>query len=56
MIQGRTKLMGYVYFSDLESSNPIAISAMNLAIVAWVFYLVALIVNIVIGFLKHEND
>jgi glucan phosphoethanolaminetransferase (alkaline phosphatase superfamily) len=56
MIQGRTKLMGYVYFSDLESSNPIAISAMNLAIVAWVFYLVALVVNIVIGFLKHEND
>jgi hypothetical protein len=56
MIQGRTKLMGYVYFSDLESSNPIAISAMNLAIVAWVFYFVALVVNIVIGFLKHEND
>ena len=42
VIQGRILLIGYIYFSDLESSNPIAISAMNLAIVSWVFYLLGL--------------
>jgi glucan phosphoethanolaminetransferase (alkaline phosphatase superfamily) len=56
MIQGRTKLMGYVYFSDLESSNPVAILAMNLAIAAWVLYFAALVLNIVIGFSRHEKD
>jgi glucan phosphoethanolaminetransferase (alkaline phosphatase superfamily) len=56
MIQGRTKLMGYVYFSDLESSNPVAILAMNLAIAAWVLYFAALVINIVIGFSRHEKD
>ena len=56
VIQGRILLIGYIYFSDLESSNPIAISAMNLAIVSWVFYLLGLIANFIIGFSKHAKD
>lgn len=56
MIQGRTKLMGYVYFSDLESSNPTAVMAMNLAIAAWALYLVALVVNIGIGYSRQIED
>ena len=55
MIQGRILLMGYIYFSDLESNNPVAVSAMNLAIGSWVLYLVALVCNFVIGFSKHRK-
>lgn len=56
VIQGRILLIGYIYFPDLESSNPIAISAMNLAIVSWVFYVLALIINFIVGFSKRAND
>ena len=56
MIQGRVLLMGYIYFSDLESNNPIAISAMNMAIFSWVLYVLALVINYVIGFTKHAKD
>lgn len=56
MIQGRVLLMGYIYFSDLESNNPIAISAMNMAIASWVLYALALVVNFIIGFSKHVKD
>lgn len=56
VIQGRILLIGYIYLSDLESSNPIAISAMNLAIVSWVFYLLGLIATLIIGFSKHAKD
>ena len=56
VIQGRILLIGYIYFSDLESSNPVAIAAMNLAIAAWVFFLTGLIVNFVAAFCKHEKD
>ena len=54
MIAGRSLLMGYVYFSDLESGNPVAVSAMNLAVVSWVFYLITIVCMIVLGF-KKEN-
>ncbi len=56
LIQGRVLLAGYIYFSDLESSNPVAIAAMNLAIAAVVAYLLALILSIVSGFSKHAKD
>ena len=56
MIQGRVLLMGYIYFSDLESNNPIAIAAMNKAIISWVLYAIALLINFVIGFSKHAKD
>ena len=32
LIEGRTLLAGYIYFSDLEASNPVAVAAMNLAV------------------------
>ena len=56
LIQGRVLLAGYIYFSDLESSNPVAIAAMNLAIAAVAAYLAALIITIINGFSKHEKD
>lgn len=56
LIRGRVLLAGYIYFSDLESSNPVAIAAMNLAIAAVAAYLLALILNIVNGFSKHAKD
>lgn len=56
LAQGRVLLMGYIYFSDLESNNPVAIAAMNLTIAAWVLYVLALVVNYIIGFTKHAKD
>ena len=56
VIQGRILLIGYIYFSDLESSNPVAIAAMNLAIAAFVCYALALAANFIIGFSKHAKD
>ena len=56
LIQGRVLLAGYIYFSDLESSNPVAVAAMNLAVAAIVVYLLALLLNIVNGFSRHEKD
>ena len=56
LIQGRVLLAGYIYFSDLESSNPVAVAAMNLAVAAIAVYLLALILNIVNGFSKHPKD
>ena len=53
LIQGRTLLAGYIYFSDLEASNPIAVSAMNLAIGAIVAYLVSLVLTIMVGFTRQ---
>ncbi len=52
VIEGRTTLMGYIYFSDLESNNPVAIRAMHLAIGAICAYLAALVLIIVTGFKK----
>ena len=54
MIAGRVLLMGYVYFSDLESNNPVAVSAMNIAIAAWVCFAVALIAGIIVGFSRKD--
>ncbi len=53
LIEGRTTLMGYIYFSDLESNNPVAIRAMTLAICALCAYLGALILVIAAGFKKR---
>ena len=56
VIQGRILLIGYIYFSDLESNNPVAVAAMNLSIAAWVCYLLGLIVIFIVGFSKHARD
>ena len=55
VLSGRVLLIGYIYFSDLESSNPVAILAMNLAIAAWVFYALAIAANCVIGFSRQDK-
>ena len=55
LIQGRTLLAGYIYFSDLEASNPVAVSAMNLAIGAIAAYLVSLVLTIVVGFSRQRK-
>jgi hypothetical protein len=56
MISERAELMGYIYFSDLESGNPIAISAMNNAVVSWIFYGLALVFSVVGGFFKVKSN
>lgn len=56
LIRGRILLIGYIYFSDLESSNPIAIRAMNLTIAACVCYLLAIAVNCAVGIKRQKND
>ena len=52
LLIGRLNLMGYVWFSDLESNNPVAVSAMNLAVAAICAFLGALVCTIVAGFRK----
>ena len=54
MIRGRLKLMGYVWFSDLESGNPVAVSALNLTVAAWVCVVLGIICLCIRGF-KQEN-
>lgn len=46
-ISGRSELMGFVWFSDLMSGNAVAKSALNLALVGWIFYLLSLVLLIV---------
>mgnify|MGYP007069845696 CR=1 FL=1 len=52
MILGRLNLMGYVWFSDLESGNATAVTALNLSAVAWGIFIVSIVIKIVIGFKK----
>ena len=54
MIKGRLKLMGYVWFSDLESGNPIAVSALNLTVAAWICVVAGVVCLCIRGF-KQEN-
>ncbi len=54
MINGRLKLMGYVWFSDLESGNATAVGALNLTVVSWVCVVLGIICLCVKGF-KREN-
>ena len=52
LIAGRTTLAGYIYFSDLESNNPVAIRAMNLAIGGIGCYVAAIAATVIAGFRK----
>ena len=56
LISGRVLLAGYIYFSDLEANNPVAVSAMNLSLAAIAFYVLAVIMNLINGFARHEKD
>ena len=55
LIGGRTTLAGYIYFSDLESSNPVAVAAMNLAVGAVCAYLAAIALTVIAGFMKMKK-
>lgn len=55
MIYDRAELMGYVWFSQLEAGNPVAMSAMNNAVVSWVFFVLAAFSAIIGGFLAWER-
>ena len=52
LIAGRTTLAGYIYFSDLESNNPVAVSAMRLAIGGIGCYVAAIASTVIAGFRK----
>lgn len=54
MIKGRLKLMGYVWFSDLESGNAIAVGALNLTVIAWVCIVIGVACLCIKGF-RQEN-
>ena len=55
LLRERATLAGYVYFSDLESNNPVAVSAMNLAVAAACAYLGSLAFTIIAGFRKVKR-
>ena len=55
LIGGRTTLAGYIYFSDLESNNPVAIQAMNLAIGAVCAYVGAILFTVIAGFQRTKK-
>ncbi len=55
MITGRLKLMGYVWFSDLESGNPVAVGALNLTVVAWICVAVGVTCLCVKGFKQEKR-
>lgn len=38
MVSERDILMGYIWFSDLEGQNASAVTALNMAVVSWIFY------------------
>ncbi len=43
MIDSREALMGNVWFSDLESGNANAVSALSMALVSWIMYGLAIV-------------
>ena len=55
LIKGRMKLMGYVWFSDLESGNPIAVGALNLTVAAWVCIVLGICCICIIGFKREKR-
>ena len=55
MLIGRANLMGYVWFSDLESGNPVSVASLYLACSAMGFCLLGILLNVVIGFKKGPS-
>ena len=54
MIKGRLKLIGYVWFYDLESGNPVAVGALNLTVAAWICVVAGVVCLCIRGF-KQES-
>ncbi len=53
VLNGRSDLMGYVWFSDLEKGNQAAVTSLNLATGAMGCYMVGCLMQIVSGFRKR---
>ncbi len=49
VVSGRANLMGFVWFSDLEKSNAVAVSALNLSVYAWVCYAIGILADVIAG-------
>lgn len=56
IVNARSTLMGYLWFSELESGNPVAVAAMNQAVASWIFYGLAIISCIAAGFNKLKKE
>lgn len=56
ILNARAELIGFIYFSDLEKGNPIAIAAMHNAIFSWVFLGISLLFGVVKGFCKGKTE
>lgn len=52
VLTGRADLMGYVWFSDLEKGNPVAVNSLTLATIGMGGFLLAAIMTIISGFKK----
>lgn len=50
VVSGRANLMGFIWFSDLEKSNPVAVSALNLSVYAWICYGLGILADVIAGF------
>lgn len=55
LLLGRLNLMGYVWFSDLEKNNPVAVTGLNLTVISAVLSFVAVIVLAVAGFMERNS-
>ena len=55
ILVGRANLMGYVWFSDLESGNPTSVTALHLACCAMGSVVLGVILNVVAGFRKKKE-
>ena len=54
-IYGRAELMGFVWFSNLMSGNKVARTALNLALVGWIFDLLSSLLLIVSSALSEKK-
>lgn len=55
ILAGRANLMGYVWFSDLESGNQVAVTALWLAVAAMALCFAGILINVVSGFLPERK-
>lgn len=56
IISARAYLVGTLWITVLDSTNPLAVKAMNTATAAFAMYLVSVIMFIVTGFLKAKKN
>lgn len=56
MIMGRTYLIGTVWFTPLDASNPIAVQAMNTGATSFILYLIAIVICATGSFFKIVKE